>query len=346
MPGLAPLKLLLALALGGALSLAAAGPSPAPPGLLSKTGLYADMATKRVDPKNLSYSPQYPLWSDGAHKRRWVYLPAGRRIDAARQDDWVFPVGTRFWKEFTFDTRVETRYIEKVRPGAWRFATYVWNADESDALLAPERGLKNNHDLGDGIRHDIPGVLDCRTCHEGQGSEVILGFSALQLSPDRDAMAPHAETLEPGMITLTTLVSQNRIAAASPTWRDTPPRIAAETPRARAALGYLHGNCGGCHRAGDTLASVGMFLRHSLATTTADDEPGMVTTSGAPSKYAVPGVVGEPTYRIKAGDPDRSALVFRMSSRNPLTQMPPLGTKLVDRDALALIKQWIRDDLK
>jgi hypothetical protein len=34
-----------------------------------------------------------------------------------------------------------------------------------------------------------------------------------------------------------------------------------------------------------------------------------------------------------------------MASRNPLVQMPPLGTQLVDEEALRLIKQWIAEDL-
>jgi hypothetical protein len=34
-----------------------------------------------------------------------------------------------------------------------------------------------------------------------------------------------------------------------------------------------------------------------------------------------------------------------MSSRDPAAQMPPLGTHLVDADALSLVGQWIDQDL-
>src|SRR5688500_16308576 len=82
------------------------------PRLLSETGLYAQPATLTVDPQNRPFSPQYPLWSDGAQKARWVRLPAGTAIDAADIDRWDFPVGTRFWKEFAFNGRkVETRFL-------------------------------------------------------------------------------------------------------------------------------------------------------------------------------------------------------------------------------------------
>src|SRR5688572_24156197 len=81
------------------------------------------------DPRNLAFSPQYPLWSDGAHKRRWIQLPPGTAIDATRPDAWVFPPGTRLWKEFALERPIETRLIEQLADGSWRYATYVWNEE-------------------------------------------------------------------------------------------------------------------------------------------------------------------------------------------------------------------------
>jgi hypothetical protein len=53
----------------------------------------------------------------------------------------------------------------------------------------------------------------------------------------------------------------------------------------------------------------------------------------------------EAVNRLCSGHPDASVVVQRMASRNPLVQMPPLGTQLVDEEALALIKRWIAEDL-
>ena len=93
---------------------------------LRDTGLYADGSMSQVRPENLPFSPQYPLWSDGAAKRRWISLPAGTFIDAAQPDAWEFPRGTRLWKEFSHAGRpVETRFIERLADGSWRFAAYV-----------------------------------------------------------------------------------------------------------------------------------------------------------------------------------------------------------------------------
>src|SRR5688572_32361899 len=101
--------------------------APVAPALLSETGLYGGEGTTRIDPLNRSFSPQYPLWTDGATKRRWVRLPQGAAIDASQVSRWEFPVGTKFWKEFSFDGRkVETRLLWRVSVDRWVFATYVW----------------------------------------------------------------------------------------------------------------------------------------------------------------------------------------------------------------------------
>jgi hypothetical protein len=70
----------------------------------------------------------------------------------------------------------------------------------------------------------------------------------------------------------------------------------------------------------------------------------MATAVDKPSKFRVPGMP-EAINRLCSGHPDASVVVQRMASRNPLVQMPPLGTQLVDEEALRLIKQWIAEDL-
>ena len=178
-----------------------------------------------IDPRNRSFSPQYPLWSDGAEKSRWVRLPEGATIDARNIDRWDFPAGTRFWKEFRFGGRkVETRFLRKNGDGSWTFASYAWNEAQTDAILAPADGLPNVAEIAPGKFHSIPAVTDCRACHDSDGPShqastsgvastpasvvsgfsrtEILGFSALQLSTDRDPGAPHAEPLADDMVTL------------------------------------------------------------------------------------------------------------------------------------------------
>lgn len=309
-------------------------PSPRPadarglPATLCGTGLYDEALRAGL----IEFAPQYPLWSDGATKRRWIWLPPGAFIDASNPDAWEFPRGTRLWKEFGHGGAIETRYIERGQDGAWRFGSYVWDAEGGEALLAPAAGIREiAAPRAPAGRYSIPAENDCRACHEG-APVPVLGFSALQLSPDRDPLAPRVA----GMADLRTLAARGVLRNLPPSLLATPPRIAAADTRERAALGYLHGNCGHCHNADGPLAVFELNLSQRV-----DAAPDAVTRSivRVPSQIHAAGApVGTP--RIAPGNFAASAIAVRMRSRDPLQQMPPLGTARIDAEALALLAGW------
>jgi hypothetical protein len=319
-----------------------------PPQRLSETGLFIEGSTTEVQPGIVPFSPQYPLWSDGATKRRWISLPRAAFIDATRPDAWVFPPGTRLWKEFSLGRRrVETRYIERRADGSWQYATYVWNEDESNAVLAPAEGIAAHRpDSTSDERYVIPSEPDCRACHEG-AAVPVLGFSALQLSPDRDPLAPHADPPGSGEIDLRTLVARGWLRNLPQTLSEKPPRIAAASPTERAALGYLHGNCGHCHAApSESGASVpvGMVLAQPIADPVRAKEMLSALINGA-SRFR-PADARAPLPLVAPGAARDSVLTMRMRSRDPRVQMPPLGTAIPDSVGLALIERWIDHDLQ
>ena len=45
--------------------------------------------------------------------------------------------------------------------------------------------------------------------------------------------------------------------------------------------------------------------------------------------------------RILPGNPDQSAVSYRMGQRGNNAQMPPLASKTVDTEGLALVRRWI-----
>jgi hypothetical protein len=349
----------LVLAIAATLFLAAAISAShipdAPPRLLSETGLYAGRGTQVIDARNRPFSPQYPLWSDGAEKSRWVRLPEGAPIDVRNLDRWDFPAGTRFWKEFRFGGRkVETRFLEKNSDGSWTFASYAWNEAQTDAILAPADGLPNVAEIVPGKMHSIPAVTDCRACHDpaapvtsvvnwagdARSRTEILGFSALQLSTDRDPGAPHAEPLAEDMVTLRTLADEDRFEPARPELVTAPPSIRARDARTRSVLGYLSTNCGSCHNEESTIANLGLLLKASAAPShprTAVPEALFTQTS----KWQIPNAPEGESRFVAPGAPDLSAIHVRMKSRRPSTQMPPLGSVLHDREAVALVTEWI-----
>lgn len=311
--------------------------------LLSETGLYTDIAQKLVSSDARSFTPQYVLWTDGALKDRYFQLPAGTQINVEDPDRWVFPNGTKLWKEFRFrvpdgsgEKRVETRLLEKLADGSWEFSAYVWNADDTEATLAPLTGIKNHYPIADGVMHDIPSVVSCRRCHN-RGGDAVLGMDVLQLSWDRDPLSPHGGA--ESATTLLTLLNENKLLGAAPDLGVHAPRIQASSPEARAALGYLHGNCGGCHNPDGDAKFTELFLRHAHAAANQEQEPAFQTTVGIPTTgFVIPGQ--DVSLRIAPGSAADSALFFRLTGTG-FNRMPPMGTKLIDEKAAGLIKTWI-----
>ncbi|MDB4960627.1 MAG: hypothetical protein JWP01_626 [Myxococcales bacterium] len=285
-------------------------------------GLCVDVACTMIAPEVLAYDPRWDLYSDGAVKRRWIYLPPGEKIDTSLVDWWKFPVGTKLWKEFVRDgVRVETRYLEKTGVGDedWTFITYAWSPDQTTATAVP-LGQQNVN----GTQHDIPPAETCRKCHANTRS-YVLGFSAFQL--DYDAPA--------GNVDLDDAIARGWLS--SPPSGSSPHYPVPGNAQQQAALGYLHANCGHCHNSKSQLVNRPSFRIESgfcdtLANTktyrTAVNVAGQTPFDGA-------------TIIAKPGDPARSIIITRMLSTNPNKRMPWLGGELADPAGLTLLRGWI-----
>lgn len=287
------------------------------PERLSQTGLYSEITTETLASGVAAFAPRFPLWSDNASKRRWVSLPEGGVIDNTDPDFWVYPVGTKLWKEFTSGgTRVETRLLEKTAQG-WTMIAYLWQPDQLDAVAVPDGAMDAL-----GTTHDVPTAAQCGQCHNNLPDRV-LGFTGIQLA--------HAET----EVSLEGLGDAGRLSV---------PNVAAPVVPgdgvAQAALGYLHANCGMCHNPrSSTFFRVDMELW--LTQANLDSVEGtrtyQTTVGVAPFEGIPPGA----TARIAPGDPQHSALVGRMRSRETSVSMPPVGTEVVDDAGVQAVEAWI-----
>jgi hypothetical protein len=292
-----------------------------PPAWLSEARLYTNLADgEALAPGVVEYRPLFELWADGAEKRRFLFLPSGGVIDTSDMDYWVFPAGTRAFKEFRKDgVRVETRMLEKAVDGTWLMLGFEWNAEGTDAMAVP-RGSEN---VG-GTEHDIPSQVMCRECHENM-PDTLLGVGAVQLS----------HTL--GDLTLDDLIGDGRLTEVP-----SAPIALPGDAVAQAALGYLHANCGNCHngRSGEfPMVHLELFLEvDSLFEVEAT--PAYRTTVGIPFE-GVPPSPDVAEILVTPGDPEGSALYQRMAVREVLVQMPPLATEYRDDDGLRSIASWI-----
>lgn len=310
------------------------------PARLSETGLFSDLRNLVTMPSLIPYAVNAELWSDGAVKQRWFALPGKSKIRFDPELPWSFPLGTVLVKHFEIDldeididnplTRLETRVLINTH-GGWRGFTYRWNAEQSDATLV-ERRTRMRLDLRtkEGvieISHQLPSSADCGICHNASAGYVLgLGTAQINsvynypLAEDNQLRTlGHLNIFEPRPG-----APESYPATASPTDE----RLSLEA-RARS---YLAANCAQCHNANNRL-NTDIDLRSGIPndqTNTIDRRPQTSDLGIANSRI------------IASGDRARSTLWRRMQGRGSGTgQMPPLGTYVVDDEAVALIGAWI-----
>lgn len=296
-----------------------------PPSNLVCTGLYADIAQKQIAPGIEAYRPAVALWSDGAEKQRWISLPKGQQIDNSDANEWLFPIGTKVWKEFSrAGQRIETRLWQKTDDNYWVSATYAWNSDESAAV----RSGGGDIPLGNGTYH-IPTSDECTDCHRGR-SDRILGFDQVLLG-----LAGATG------LTLDRLIAEKRLS--------NPPKSTAlvigddGTNLAAPALAWLHVNCGTtCHNQNSNAKawSTGLFLRLDatlLDGRSVNDFDPLKTTLGVPAVTPV----WKGQTRITPHDPAHSLLFDLITHRGKSQQMPPIASNVVDAADVPLVEAWI-----
>jgi len=303
------------------------------PNDLSCTGLYADWVSKTVAADALPYTPALILWSDGAAKQRWIYLPPGTQIDTTDMDNWVFPVGTKIWKQFSMSgVRVETRLLWKAAD-QWNFLDYAWSSDgaTSATLNAGETNVN-------GTTYEIPTVTECATCHYGR-SDMVIGFVLLGVG------VAGAQG-----VTLTDLVAKSLLTRPPPATSITIPEDS--TGKAAAALGYMHVNCGStCHNANvNADAYVTQLYMKILASQLYPDAGAATVTSldAYTTAVNVPATLepsGAQYMRIAPGDAGASLVPLMALARAPeagaFIPMPPIVSHVSDTAGVAQVQGWI-----
>jgi hypothetical protein len=301
------------------------------------TGLYVDRDQNKHAADTRPYKPGVVLWSDGADKQRYLYLPPESKIDTSDMDAWIMPIGTKAFKEFRVGGKlIETRVFWKRGDHNWASGTYVWDAAGKEATL--DTGRKGTIlDTG----YEIPTAKDCGKCHHG-GADKLLGIEAVALA------LPTAEG-----VTLHSLVKAGQLTDPPTTTTIALPEDS--TGKAGAALAYLHANCGmPCHSSRGLGHETELVLRLRAdefwpvagadggltAPATVEQTSTYQATIGAlPTTAAVaqkfPGAL-----RITRGAHDKS-LVWLLAHLRGDYQMPPLVSHTIDAQGTKLLSDWI-----
>lgn len=289
------------------------------PASLQDFGFFVDGAAQKPAKGVTPYRVQTPLWSDGAEKLRFVYVPKGGKARAQGDGLIDLPVGSALIKTFKLDGRlIETRVLLH-RADGWLALPYQWNPAQTEArLVVAGARLPLLTPAGERISYAIPNKNQCKECHALGGAVVPLGPKARNLSQQwlRDwARAGHLD----------------RVPAVSrrvPLWEER-----GQVPVADAARGYLDANCAHCHNPGGSASNSGLDLRWEQQTPVSYGVYKRPTAAGRGS--------GGLDFDIKPGDPDGSILIHRMESLEGGVAMPEIGRSSHDREGEALVRAWV-----
>jgi len=296
------------------------------PRKLSDYGFFTDSAGQVPAANVTPYRLNTPLYSDGAEKLRFLYLPDGASAAANGGGLIDIPVGGALIKTFAFGEGADRRLIETRvmlhREDGWLALPYKWNDDQSEAKLAIAGARVNiTAPGGEDISYRVPNKNQCKECHGLDGAVVPIG--------------PKARNLSHGW--LETLAGQGLLdivpakADTMPMWED---RSAKETPVDAAARAYLDVNCAHCHQPGATASNSGLDLRWE------QDERRAIGINKRPVA-AGRGSAGL-MFDIVPGQPNRSILLHRMRNEEPGVAMPELGKATIDHEGVAIVERWIR----
>ena len=312
------------------------------PDTLAGTGAFADLATLTPAAGVVPYDVNVPFWSDHALKTRWFSLPdLNDTFDFSPGANWFFPAGTVWIKHFDLELspgepssahRLETRLLVRTPTGVYG-ATYRWGDSMTDATLVPEEGMDESFVIQDAgvVRTQVwhyPGRSECRTCHTSAGG-YALGFNTAQLNKDfhyAGGVDNQIHALSRAGYLSAEVTELNSLRALAPATDDT----SSLEYRVRS---YLAVNCSQCHQPGGL--AVGTWdARASTPMADAGIIDGLLLNNLGDSNNRV----------IKPGSVKNSVLLRRISTLGS-ERMPPLASRVLDEQAIALVSQWITTGL-
>ena len=284
------------------------------PRTLGNFGFFLDTGADDPTPGVKPYRLNMPLFSDGADKHRFVYVPEDAEVAIGEQGLLQFPVGSALIKTFAFgDRKIETRVLLH-RADGWVALPYVWNEAQTEATLAlAGKRTTATTPWGEQISYRVPNKNQCKECHGLEGAVTPIGPKVRNLS---------AAWLDAFLGTV-------------PEGADTMPRWEehADADVDAAARAYLDVNCAHCHRPGSTASNSGLDLRWETQDRHALGINKRPVAAGRGS--------GGLMFDIVPGDPEASILVYRMKNDEPGVAMPELGKATIDEDGVALVARWI-----
>jgi uncharacterized repeat protein (TIGR03806 family) len=299
----------------------------------------------------IPYEPISSLFSDYAHKKRFVWVPKGQKATFNGDDKIVeLPTGAVIIKTFYYDNVLplnETKLIETRlmirKPGEWIFANYVWNDDQTEAFLDLEGSTKNiswtdeNNNVKN-VDYRIPNEAQCIVCHKSKGyvdgvynqKNIPIGLKPQNLNKlynyGIETKNQLSKWIELGILESFSLpTDENTTVNYSDQSKSLDQRVRS----------YLDINCAHCH------SSTGHCDYRPLRLPFSETNNNLINMGVCVDTQDMQNFEPRLSKLVSPGNIDRSMLHFRLNTIDETYRMPLHGRASIHEEGVQLVKEWI-----
>lgn len=303
-----------------------------------------NLADLQPNERVIPYDLNSPLFTNYAHKSRFVWLPEGTSANYTNGEILDFPEGAVLIKNFYYENDetaitkgkrlIETRLL--VNQGTeWDAIGYIWNDEQTEAYHEVIGGIKevnwiNKEGITKNVTYFIPNKNQCKSCHLKNKRQVPIGPKVRNLNRTFAYADGTMNQLEKwATIGYLTGYDVNKNHPKVASWN----RVESGNLQERARA-YLDINCAHCHSKNSAANTSGLYLPID----------GLLDVNLGIYKKSSTTVVDTDghTYCIFPGHPEKSIMIDRMRSTNPAAMMPEVGRSILHTEGVNLISKWIK----
>lgn len=302
------------------------------------------------------YEPASSLFSDYAHKKRFVWMPAGTKATYVSDSKILdLPIGAALIKTFYYENVqnivptggsriIETRVMIRKATG-WIFADYVWNDEQTEAyfdLAGSNTAIswKDENNVIKSADYRIPTEVQCIICHKNKeviGTTEIDTYIPIGIKPQNlnFSYTYNAETknqlskwIEVGYLenNFTLPAAENNVINYNDNTQPLELRVRS----------YLDSNCSHCH-AIDRHCDYRPMRFPFSETGGVNGLTNMGVCVNTEDYSFAPAL----TKIIQPGNVNRSMLFYRINTTDESFRMPLHGRTIIHDEGVALFEQWI-----
>lgn len=299
----------------------------------------------------IPYEPISSLFSDYAHKKRFVWVPKGLKATYDGDDKIVvLPTGSVIIKSFFYENVIptnETKLIETRlmirKADGWVFANYVWNEEQTEAYFDLEGSIKSiswtdENNVIKNVEYRIPNHAQCIVCHKSKGYvndvytqvNIPIGLKPQNLNKPynygSETKNQLTKWMELGILENFSLPSvENTVVNYTDQSKSLDQR----------ARSYFDINCAHCH------STTGHCDYRPMRFPFSETNNNLVNMGVCVDTQDMQDFESRLSKLVTPGNIERSMLYFRLNTNDETYRMPLHGRAIIHTEGVELIEDWI-----